>query len=122
MAFLKVAHPSPGAKNRGVEFSVQGGTAADINDTPGVLVPALAGHIAVLDHLMLSTTAAELCYIRAGSDDLTGAIHTVALESMPLELPAPLRSDVANEAITIYAASAAVGYWTAWFHYEKRSI
>ncbi len=103
-----------------MQFSQSAGSSADAT-TAASLVPAYAGHVGVIDNIIFSSVAAEILTIRAGSDDLTGLIHTTALGSPIDVLPgnAVLRGDTANEALTVHAASSGNIYWTVWFHYEK---
>ena len=121
MAYITTAALPPGTR-AGTQYTQSAGTSADATSADAI-VPAVADHLAVIDNILLGSTAAEILRIRAGSDDLTGAIHTVALGSPIDVLPgnATLRSDTAGEAITIFAASSGAIWWTIWYHYEKVS-
>jgi len=123
MAYITTTRPPGAFESRGVQYTQSAGTDDDCNGSAAVLVPAVADHIGVIDELLLSSTAAEILNVRAGSDELSGAIHTVALASPVDVLPGTkaIRSDVANEAITLYAASSGDVFWTIWYHYEKKA-
>ena len=122
MADLIVAVPPPGSGRRGVDFKQAAFTAADYS-TAVAIVPAVADHIGVIDDLMLGSTAAEILTIMAGSAVLMESIHTVALASPVSVIPSDqgIRSDTANEAIGLKAASSGAVFGNVWYHYEKKS-
>ena len=122
MADLIVTIPPPGSGRRGVNFKQAAFTAADYS-TAVAIVPAVAEHIAVIDALVLSSTAAEILTLLAGSDVLVESIHTVALASPVSVIPSDqcIRSDTANEAIGLKAASSGAVFGNVWYHYEKKS-
>jgi hypothetical protein len=119
MAYLTVKSRPPGL-SRGVSFTQAAGTSADASS--GVaLVPAKADHIAVVDALMVSSTAAEIFTLLAGSDVLMSEKHTAA-HGEPVDcIPADqcIRSDTIGEAISIKTATSGAVFWDVWYHYER---
>ena len=118
MADLSV-HCKPWSVSTGEQYTQKTGTASDFT-TAVAIVPAITNKRAVIDALIVSSTAAEIWTLMAGSDQLMQSFHTTALGA-PVE-PIPedhcIRSDVFGEAIGLKAASSGAAFYTVWFHYE----
>lgn len=122
MADLTVQVPPPSARPRGVGYAQKAFTAADYS-TAVLIVAAVTDHIAVIDALLIGSTAAEILTLLAGTDVLLESIHTTALGPPINVIPADqcIRSDVAGEGIGLKAASAGAVFGNVWYHYEKKS-
>jgi hypothetical protein len=112
MASLTVEHPQPGVE-RGVQYTQKSFTSSDLSSGTAI-VGAVSGQVAVLDKLVLVTTASETMSLKSGSDFLLDTIDTEAKGMVTIE---NIRSNAVNTAITLVVSAGAVA-GVAHYHYE----
>ena len=112
MASLTVEHPQPGVE-RGIQYTQKSFTSSDLSS--GVaLIAAVSGQVAVIDKLILVTTASETMSLKSGSDFLLDTIDTTAKSMVTIE---DIRSNAVNTAITLVVTAGAVA-GVVHYHYE----
>tara|TARA_R100001082_G_C4322982_1_gene141985 strand:- start:261 stop:680 length:420 start_codon:yes stop_codon:yes gene_type:complete len=104
-------------------------SATDFN-TAKQLVPARAGHIAVIDSLIVTCLAAEIVSIESTYDpgsgsaaiDLFGPHYVAANGSLTLPAGASIRHPQANQELSMKTASSGACSVFIIYHYELDSI